>query len=217
MKILRRAFVILVILTPWTAIAQGVTDFYQLKPGTGRNSGLRAGINYSIPVVTPKVGPRPFQLVGVIPSYGFYIGESYYRYLLPDQLLFRLDATFQQKNAGAGVNGKLMNNANYYYIGITPLIGLHLTDNLLVYTGFDANLLIGKYRPWGKGYPFEVGTSFRINYLVGRFGLEVNYFRGFTRFDRFELPAVPGEYNDFYNQSIQVGLLYLWNRKPTTK
>ncbi|GAB3785788.1 hypothetical protein GCM10028818_48020 [Spirosoma horti] len=170
-------------------------------------------MNYSTPSVTATPVRPPFitsYLSGVEPQFGYYLGGYLYKDLTPDRLTFRLDATIQMKSARAAYNGKTVFNASYYYLGITPLIGLRLTDRLTIYTGLEGSLQVARGKSWGKGYPLELGVTARLTYDFGRFGAELGYFRGFTRIDRFEIGSIPGSpaTNDIYNQHVLVGLTY---------
>lgn len=164
-------------------------------------------VRYGSPVRPPFVTSY---LGGVEPQFGYYLGGFLYKDLTPNRLTFRLDATIQMKSARAANNGKTVFNASYYYLGITPLIGLRLTDRLTIYTGPEGSLQVAKGKSWGKGYPFELGVHARLTYDFGRFGAELGYFRGFTRIDRFEIGGIPGGpgTNDIYNQHVQAGLIY---------
>jgi hypothetical protein len=114
------------------------------------------------------------------------------------------------KSARAAYNGNTVFNATYYYLGVSPLIGLRLTDRLTIYTGPDVNVQIARGKSWGKGYPLELGINARVAYSFGRFGVEAGYFRGFTRIDRFEAGDISGGpvINDIYNQHVQTGINY---------
>lgn len=210
-------FVLLALYTPWACFAQGVSDFYRQSYPSKSGIGFRSGLNYSFPNLTAAVVQSPNAtsfLGGVVPRYGYYIGGFLYKDLSPTQLTFRLDATLQMKGVGGIYMNKIVHRARYYYAGISPMIGVNLTNKLTIYTGVEANLLIANQNPWGKTYPFELGTSLRLTYNFGLFRTEIGYSRGFNKFDRFELNNLPGGpvRNDFFNQNIQVGVLYNWTR-----
>jgi hypothetical protein len=195
------------------SVAQKASDFYRLPTRPSSGIGFRVGLNYSTPSVTAAVVKSTMFttfLGGVEPQFGYYLGGYLYKDLTPDRLTFRLDATIQMKSARAADNGKTVFNASYYYLGITPLIGLRLTDRLTIYTGPEGSLQVAKGKSWGKGYPFELGVNARLTYDFGRFGAELGYFRGFTRIDRFEIGGIPGgpATNDIYNQHVLAGLTY---------
>ncbi|AUD01521.1 hypothetical protein [Spirosoma pollinicola] len=204
----------------WAVFAQPDADFYKStarQPTSG--VGFRVGLNYSKPAVTSAVvvaspSTATSYLGGVEPQFGYYIGAYLYHDLRPNQFTFRLDATVQAQVARAAYNGKTVANPSYYYLGMTPLVGLHLTNNLTIYTGPEVNLQVARRGSWGKGYPLEVGVNMRFTYSFGRFGAEVGYFRGFTKIDRFELYNLPGgpAINDIYNQNMQAGILYKLGR-----
>lgn len=215
-----RVFVIAIFMgisTPWAVFAQGGSVFYRQSYQGDSGIGFKGGVNYSFPTVTAAVVSSSLAtsfLGGVQPRYGYYIGGFMYKDLAPDQLTFRLDATLQMKGIGSGYQGKTVLRARYYYVGLSPLIGVHLHKNLTVYMGMEANVLLAKQNPWGKTYPFEIGTTLHVAYTLGAFSVEAGYFRGFTKLDRFELYNQPGgpAINDFYNQNIQLGLLYNWGK-----
>lgn len=199
--------------------AQKGTEFYQEPSRVSSGIGFRVGINYSVPAVTAAVMPVSGSLTtsyleGVESKFGYYIGGYVYKYILPNQLAFRLDATMQMKALRAAFNSRTVANASYYYLGLTPLIGLHLTNRLIVYTGPEINLQVANQTPWGKGAPLEIGTTVRFTYTINKLAAEMSYFRGFTKTDRFEIYNLPGGpgINDIYNQNVQIGLIYQWNR-----
>lgn len=200
--------------------AQTETEFYSKnQPARRGGIGFRVGTNYSSPTVTTAVDKRTnttTSLAGVTPRFGYYISGFTYKDLVPNQVLFRLDATMQMKGVGAEYNGTPTVKASYYYLGLSPQIGLQLTNQFTVYVGAEANTLISKVNPWGKTYPFEFGGVLRFAYQVGNYGLEAGYFKGFTRYDSFETINLPGpkglSSNDFYNQTLQVGLFYKLSR-----
>ena len=205
--------IVLVVGIAGSAQAQKASDFYSLSTRPRSGIGFRVGLNYSTPSVTAAVARPPLitsYLGGVEPQFGYYLGGFLYKDFSRDRLTFRLDATIQMKAARAAYNGNTVFNAAYYYLGITPLIGLRLTDKLTIYTGPDVNLQVSRGKSWGKGYPLELGVNARLTYSFGRFGAEVGYFRGFTRIDRFEAGGLPGgpAINDIYNQHVQAGLNY---------
>ncbi|GAB3028900.1 hypothetical protein [Spirosoma pulveris] len=199
--------------------AQTEAEFYQQSSRVNSGIGFRVGINYSVPAVTAAVVPTSNSLStsyleGVESKFGYYIGGYLYKNIARDQLILRLDATMQMKALRAAYNNKTVANPTYYYLGVTPLIGLHLTNRLIVYTGPEINLQVARQTVWGKGAPLEVGTALRLTYKISRFALEVGYFRGFTKIDRFEIYNLPGGpgINDIYNQNVQIGLTYQKSR-----
>lgn len=211
-------FVLLTFYTPWVCFAQGVSDFYRQSYPSKSGIGFRSGLNYSFPNITAAVVQSPnatSYLGGITPRYGYYIGGFFYKNLAPTQLIFRVDATLQMKGVGSRYLGKLVRKSRYYYAGLSPLIGVNLTNRLMAYTGIEANLLIARQNQWNdKSYPIELGTTIRFTYNFGSFKAEIGYSRGFNKFDRFELYNLPGgpSINDFYNQNIQVGVIYNWTR-----
>lgn len=212
--------VLLVILSLYGEAYAQEAEFYS-KNQTARRSGIgfRVGTNYSSPTVTTAVDKRTnttTTLAGVIPRFGYYISGFTYKDLIPNQVLFRLDATLQMKGVGAEYNGIPTVKASYYYFGLSPQVGLQLTNQFTVYVGAEANTLISKANPWGKTYPLEFGGSIRFTYQIGHYGLEAGYFKGFTKYDSFVTSNLPGSAgssnNDFYNQNIQLGLFYKLSR-----
>ncbi|QIP15356.1 hypothetical protein G8759_23375 [Spirosoma aureum] len=201
-------------LTPWAALGQGVTDFYQNHSESERRYGFRAGVNYSYPIASAEPRLIAISLAGLLPRYGFYIGGFYTRPIIKDQLSLRIDATFQQKGLKSRyINGQINLIAGYYYLGINPQIGLHLTRNITLLTGIEFNPLIRTQNAWADTDPLEVGLTFRLNYMFGRVGAEISYFKGFTRFAQAVTQIAGAGPFDLYNQSAQVGLVYKWGRK----
>ncbi|WP_461127336.1 hypothetical protein [Spirosoma aerophilum] len=193
--------------------AQQITDFYQKPNQSSKSIGYRAGVNYSIPTVTAAVVSNSLTtsyLAGVNPQLGFFLGGFYLKELLPDRLTFRVDATLQMKGTEAMYNGKPVKKSRYYSLGLTPMVGIHLTNKLIAYTGIEANWQAGRQNAWGKGHPFEVGTTLRFTYPIKEVKVEIGYFKGFTRFDTFEAYNFAGgpAINAFYNQNLQVGILF---------
>lgn len=210
-----KPFLVIILVTGVSGplLAQKASDFYSLSARPSSGIGFRVGLNYSTPSVTAAVVKPPFftsHLGGVEPQFGYYLGGFLYKDLARDRLTFRLDATLQMKSARAAYNGNTVFNATYYYLGVSPLIGLRLTDRLTIYTGPDVNVQITRGKSWGKGYPLELGINARVTYSFGRFGVEAGYFRGFTRIDRFEAGGISGGpvINDIYNQHVQTGINY---------
>lgn len=202
---------------PWASYAQENTDFYQKKYQSKNELGLRAGVNYSLSTVTNYYGNNSTPttvLWGVRPKAGFYVGSTYSRDLATDRILFRFDATLQTRGAGSiDLSGKSVINARYYYLGLSPQIGLHITPKLTLTTGLETNLLVAKQMAWGSGSPFELGTVLRATYAFGPFKAELGYVRAFNRYDQLVGSALYGGpfIFDFYNQNWQVGLLYNWH------
>ena len=202
----------------WATYTQGNTDFYQKKYQSKNELGLRAGVNYSLSTVTNYYVNSSIlitSLGGVRPKTGFYIGSTYSRDLATERILFRLDATLQMKGSNSvDLNGKSVYNARYYYLGLSPQIGLHITPKLTLTTGLETNLLVAKQMAWGSGSPLEIGTVLRATYALGPFKAEVGYVRAFNRYDQLVGPPQPGGPSrfDFYNQNWQVGLIYNWHR-----
>lgn len=210
--------ILLVLFTPWASFAQGVKGYYQPEYPTQSGIGFRAGTNYSFSTVTSAVVSNSAitsYLGGVTPRFGYYVGGFLYKDLAPARLTFRLDATLQMKGIGGSYMGKIVRKGRYYYAGLSPQIGVRLTDKLTVYSGVEANLLLAKQNSWGATYPFEIGSNLRVVHTFGTFRVEVGYFRGFNKVDRLELQTqLPGgsAINDFYNQNLQIGLLYNWTK-----
>ncbi|MVM33531.1 hypothetical protein GO755_26070 [Spirosoma sp. HMF4905] len=196
--------------------AQSKTDFYRLSHQQRSGFGFRMGLNYSLATVSDFYvnSSTPItSLGGVRPKSSYYLGGFYYKELIPNQLTYRLEANLQQKGVGSvDPVGKPVINARYYYLGVTPLIGLQLFNKLTIYTGPELNVLVAKTNSWGKGYPLEIGLTARLSYTVGKIGIEASYFRGFTRYDQLKDSSPfggPFEF-DFYNQNAQLGLIYHW-------
>lgn len=133
-----------------------------------------------------------------------------HRDLVSDQVSFRLDATMQMKGVGSEYNGRATVKASYYYLGLSPQIGLRFSEQFSVWLGAEANRLLSSVHAWGKTYPFEFGGLARLSYQIGQFGLETSYCKGFTKYDSLETISLPGgpSTNDFYNQTIQLGIFY---------
>ena len=195
-------------------LAQEKLKFYIKQHQSSTGIGFRGGINYSISTVTSdEVNPQSILsfLGGVRPQTGYYIGGFYYKDLSPNQLTFRMEATLQRKGVNSvSQNGVLIKKANYYFLGFIPILGLHLLDRFVVYTGPELNILLTKHDAWGNSYPVEIGALVRFQYTIRRMGIEGSYFRGFTRYDRLEGGYILGgpSVHDFYNQNFQVGITY---------
>lgn len=206
---------------PWATYAQGITDFYR-KPNLSISKigiGFRGGINYSIPtIVASEVGnplPVPY-MAGLVPRFGYYLGGHIYKELPSNQLILRIDITLQMKEVGASDKGRIFIKTKYYSLGVTPLVGLHITKKLTVFTGVEASIQLARDNPYPftSGYLLEIGTTLRFNYSLGRFGAEIGYFRGFTPIDQSYAFRLPGSSatNNFYNQNLQAGLVFRLNR-----
>ncbi|GAB4036176.1 hypothetical protein [Spirosoma gilvum] len=205
------------LLTPWTVYAQADSAFYRpfVRDYSTIGIGFRGGVNYSIStIVATEVGspsPIPF-IAGIVPQYGYYLGGSIYKNFSTKLFSLRLDATLQIKGFGSEYNGQIIVKAKYYYLGLAPLVGFHLTPKLSVFTGPEANLqLLRKDTyPFTSGYPLEIGTILRLSYAFGQFRAEAGYFRAFTPMDQSTAFRFPGSSakNNFYNQNIQFGLLF---------
>ena len=201
---------------PWAVFAQGTPGFY--KPGRQAGSGLgfRAGLNHSVATVTQYyLNSATFTttLGGVKARNGLYVSGFYYKDLLTNQVAYRMETNLQLKQTGfVDAQGKPVYTARYYYVGLTPLLGLHLSNKLTVYTGPEINVLLAKAQAVGKGYPLEIGITARLAYSFGNLGAEISYFRGFTKYDRLGDGGVTGTmyHHDFYNQNTQIGLVYHW-------
>lgn len=214
---MRRTLLVVVICVavslPWIGFSQGVSDFYRQSYPSRSSIGFRAGVNYSFPAVTAAVVRAPLAtsfLGGIEPRYGYYVGGFLTKNITSTPLTFRLDATLQMKAVGSSYLGNIVRRSRYVYMGLSPQLGVNLTNKLTVYSGLEANLLVDRQNSWGPAYPLEIGTALRFAYTFGAFRVEAGYFRGFNKFDRFELYGFPGGpgINDFYNQNLQVGLLY---------
>jgi len=213
-KLLRFILLSFLMLTPWVSFAQGVTGLDEHKLTLKKGTAFRAGMNYSSPMVTAVVATPTLYVMGVTPGYGFYLGEFFYKDLIADKLMLRVDATFQAKGSTINdINGRSLGHADYFYLGLTPQLGLHLANKLTAFTGVEVNKLVATKKSWGAvGTSFELGTTIRLNYRIRQFAAELSYFRAFTRFDRLD-GIQPEKYNDFYNKNVQFGLIYYWARK----
>jgi hypothetical protein len=201
------------LLTPWAVYAQGVSDFYQKKSEQGHNIVLRAGINYSFPIVSTVPQTQAIRLGGILPRYGLYVGGAYYKAIIPNQLSLRVDATLQQKGLRSeSPTGQILMKASFFYLGVNPQIGLHLYKNIIMLTGLEANQLIRSHNTAGKADQLEIGTTLRLAYMGGRFGAEIGYFKSFNKFSQWTVPVTGFYPFDLYNQNVQIGILYKWTR-----
>ena len=199
---------------PWGLFAQGTSDFYSKPYRQGNGFSIRGGLNYSMPTVTAYSTNNSLSSTifwGVRPRTGFYIGGSYYTDLLINRISLRIDATLQLKRTGnIDLAGRRVLTSQYYYAGIRPLLGLQLTKRLVVYTGAEANLLIISKGSWDDVAPLDIGATIRFSYQLGPYGVEIGYYRGFTKYDGVSLVNLPGgpTMNDFYNQTFEAGVIY---------
>jgi|GEM_PF-2769375 len=193
--------------------AQGVKDFYTIQPESPNHFAIRAGANYSITTVSATLTPFTTHLMGVTPKTGFYVGGTYFKNIVSDKLSFRLDATFQNKGVASTYNGQLARTSSYYYLGVTPSLGLAIAKNVTMYAGVEVNQQIRSLNPWGEGSPVEFGTSIRANYALGRWRAEVSYFKGLTKYNQLDLTTLGATKFYFFNQNVQAGLLYTIGRK----
>lgn len=191
------------LIVPWAIFAQGTTDFYDNQKPRLNGIVFRTGVNYSITrySTTPNV-----QLGNLEPRAGLYIGSFYYKDLAVNGLVFRADAIFQARQLG-GVDkrGLSVRESKYYYVGISPLLGLRLATHLTAFVGPELNVQIGRNDTFGRGQPIEVGAITRVVYAFRKIGVECSYFRGFSPYEQFTLF---GDKFDFYNQNWQIGITH---------
>lgn len=200
----------------WAIHAQERPDFYRKPVKQGNGFMLRAGLTYTIPTVTTYYvnSSIPTSILwGVRPKTGFYVGGSYYTDLATNRLSLRFDGTLQQKSTKT-VNPYNSYSAtmSYYYAGFAPLIGLQLAGPLTIYTGPEVNLMIINKNAWGKVTPLDIGPTVKCVYSFQKIKAEISYSRGFVQYDHLDinLPGGPAKH-DFYNQTLQAGLIYLLN------
>lgn len=197
-----------------TTFAQPTTEFFTKPYRQGNGISVRMGLNYSMPTVTAYYinSSIPTSILwGVRPKAGFYLGASYYSDLLTNRLSLRIDATGQMKStANIDLTGNLVLRSRYFYIGLRPMVGLQLTKQLTVYSGVEANLLTTSQNSFGGAVPLNVGASLRCSYRIRSLGIEIGYYRGFTRYDRLnDFIGIGGAFqHDFYNQTLETGLIY---------
>ena len=201
---------------PCALFSQGTPDFYKAERQSGSGLGFRVGLNHSVATVTQYyLNSATFTstLGGVKAKNGIYVGGFYYKDLPANRLGYRMEANLQMKQTGfVDAQGKPVYTAHYYYLGLTPLLSLHLLNKLTVHTGPEINVLFAKTSAIGKGYPLEAGATVRVSWSFGNLGAEISYFKGFTTYDQKEVSVITGYSNhDFYNQNAQIGLIYYLN------